>query len=193
VLPLPSVNLVSRPALGNCHGSVTWVWRIRSHYRLETVSQLALEPKWIKWSRQLMAIAQNGLTYAQDHFDVERYGQIRTVAAEMMAEYSEWDDQEIFRQFAKEDGYATPKVDVRGAVFREHQILLVKERADGRWALPGGWADVNESPREAVEREILEESGFQTRAGKLLALWDRAKQPSQSAIPLSHLQDLHTL
>ncbi len=72
-------------------------------------------------------------------------------------------------------GYATPKVDVRGSVFRDDQILLVKERADGLWTLPGGWADVNESPREAVVREIMEESGYHTRANKLLAVWDRAK------------------
>ncbi len=121
-----------------------------------------------------MAIAQNGLTYAENHFDKERYEQVRQVAAEMMAEQSETDYRKVLDLFSGEVGYATPKVDVRGVVFREDHILLVKEREDGRWTLPGGWADVNESPKEAVVREVTEESGYQTRAGKLLAVWDRA-------------------
>ena len=130
-----------------------------------------------------MAIAQNGLTYAEDHFDKERYEQVRHVAAEMMAEQSEADDRKVLDLFAGEVGYATPKVDVRGAAFRDGQILLVKEREDGLWTLPGGWADVNESPREAVVREVLEESGYRTRAVKLLAVWDRAKHPHVPPFP----------
>lgn len=141
------------------------------------------EPKWIGWSRQLMAIAQNGLTYAEDHFDRERYEQVRLVAAEIMAEQSDTSDQKVLDLFAGEVGYATPKVDVRGAVFRDDRILLVKERADGLWTLPGGWADVNESPKEAVVREVMEESGYHTRAGKLLAVWDRAKHPHTPPFP----------
>ena len=141
------------------------------------------ETKWIKCSKQLMAIAQNGLTYAENHFDRERYEQVRQVAAEMMAEQSDTSHQKVLDLFAGEVGYATPKVDVRGAVFRDDQILLVKERADGLWTLPGGWADVNESPREAVVREIIEESGYTTRAIKLLAVWDRAKHPHTPPFP----------
>jgi ADP-ribose pyrophosphatase YjhB (NUDIX family) len=135
------------------------------------------EPNWIKWSRQLMAIAQNGLTYAESHFDRERYEQIRQIAAEIMAQQSETDERKVLDLFSGDVGYATPKVDVRGVVFRDDRILLVKERADGLWTLPGGWADVNESPNEAVVREVMEESGYQTRARKLLAVWDRAKHP----------------
>ena len=133
------------------------------------------EPKWLQWARQLMAIAQNGLTYAENQFDRERYEQVRQVGAEMMAEQSDTDCRKVLELFSGEIGYATPKVDVRGVVFRDDLILLVKERADGGWTLPGGWADVNESPQEAVVREVSEESGYQTRAGKLLAVWDRAK------------------
>jgi hypothetical protein len=107
-----------------------------------------------------MAIAQNGLTYAESHFDTERYEQVRNIGAEMMAEQSGMDHQRILDLFAGEVGYATPKVDVRGVVFRDDCILLVKERADGLWTLPGGWADVNESPKEAVVREVEEESGY---------------------------------
>ena len=77
--------------------------------------------------------------------------------------------------FAQQVGHATPKVDVRGAVFRDERLLLVRETTDGRWSLPGGWADVGESPAEAVVREIREESGFETQVCKLVALYDRNK------------------
>lgn len=152
----------------------------------------ASEPKWLKWSRQLMAIAQNGLTYAENHFDRERYEQVRQVAAEMMAEQSDTDCRKVLDLFSGEVGYATPKVDVRGVVFREDCILLVKERADGLWTPPGGWADVNESPREAVVREVMEESGFRTQPGKLLAVWDRAKHPHVPPFPY-HIYKLFIL
>ncbi len=141
------------------------------------------EPQWLRWSRQLMAIAQNGLTYANSSYDVERYEAVRNIAAEMMADHSGTDQERIVNLFARESGYATPKVDVRGVVFRDDAILLVKEREDGGWTLPGGWADVNESPREAVEREVVEESGYEVRATKLLAVLDRAKHPHVPPFP----------
>jgi ADP-ribose pyrophosphatase YjhB (NUDIX family) len=93
----------------------------------------------------------------------------------MMAEQSHADYRRVLDLFSGEVGYATPKVDVRGVVFQDGQILLVKERAEGLWSLPGGWADVNESPAEAVVREVSEESGYHTRAERVLAIWDRAK------------------
>ena len=141
------------------------------------------EPTWIKWSKQLMAIAQNGLTYAENHFDRERYEHVRQVAVEMMAAQSGTSQQKVLDLFAGEVGYATQKVDVRGAIFRDNQILLVKERADSLWTLPGGWADVNESPKEADVREVMEESGYHTRAKKLLAVCDRAKHPHTPPYP----------
>jgi ADP-ribose pyrophosphatase YjhB (NUDIX family) len=129
---------------------------------------------WLEWARRLQAIAQTGLTYALDPYDVERYGAVREVAAEMMAEASGSVDVAVIRDlFAEQCGYATPKVDVRGAVFRDGKILLVRERSDGGWSLPGGWADVEDTPAEATVREIREESGFETRAVKLLAVYDR--------------------
>jgi ADP-ribose pyrophosphatase YjhB (NUDIX family) len=101
---------------------------------------------------------------------------VREIAAEMMAEQSEWAAQPIRDLFADQAGYATPKVDVRGVVFDlDGEILLVKERRDGRWTRPGGWADVNDSPAEATEREVREESGYRARAVKLLACYDRHK------------------
>jgi ADP-ribose pyrophosphatase YjhB (NUDIX family) len=129
--------------------------------------------QWLEWTQRLQAIAQTGLTYAADPYDVERYEQLREIAAEIAASHSDASFEQISGLFADQSGYATPKVDVRGAVFRDDTILLVKERSDGGWTLPGGWADVNDAPSDAVVREIFEESGYQTRAIKLLALYDR--------------------
>ena len=134
---------------------------------------MTTDPQWLDWSKRLRAIAQNGLTFADDPFDVERYEAIRAIAAEMMAEQSNGDHRRLDDLFAAEHGYATPKLDVRAAVFRNDHILLVRERSDGGWTLPGGWVDVGDSPSEAIEREVIEESGYRVRAVKLLAMWDR--------------------
>jgi len=139
------------------------------------VSVTPIEPRWLEWSRKLQAIAQNGLHFTNDPYDRERYEELREIAAEMMAAGSGEPLEAISGLFAGQAGYATPKVDVRGVVFREDHILLVRESQDGLWTLPGGWADPNESPSESVTREIYEESGFETRATKMLAVFDRAK------------------
>lgn len=129
--------------------------------------------KWLEWTRRLQAIAQNGLTYAKDPYDIERYTQLREMAAEIACEHSGVGAKQLMDLFSGEHGYATPKVDLRGVVFRDDRILLVRERSDGLWTLPGGWADVGESPAEGVVKEIREESGYETRAVKLLAVYDR--------------------
>lgn len=131
------------------------------------------DPQWLIWAKKLQAIAQNGLTFADSHFDEERYQAVRAIAAEMIAAQSEADAGQILTLFDGEIGYATPKVDARGAVFTDAGILLVREISDGGWTLPGGWVDLYESPSQAIVREIREESGYETRAVKLLALWDR--------------------
>jgi len=115
------------------------------------------------------------LTLAENPYDIERYAAIRTIAAEMIAQGIGADAGRVLVLLAFDAGYATPKVDVRGVVFRDGKILLVQERSDGLWTLPGRWADVGDSPDDAVVREIREESGFETRATKLLALLDRNK------------------
>jgi ADP-ribose pyrophosphatase YjhB (NUDIX family) len=125
------------------------------------------------WARRLQAIAQSGLAYSPNQYDFERYAAVREIAAEMMADGSASPVAPIRDLFASQSGYATPKVDVRAAVFREDRILLVQEREDSAWSLPGGWADVGESPAEATVREVREESGYETRAVKLLAVYDR--------------------
>lgn len=142
-----------------------------------------MDSKWLHWAKQLQAIAQNGLTYTQGPYDRQRYEQIRRIASEMMAAKSDLDTDQIIDFFAQEVGYATPKVDVRAAVFRDGAILLVKERSDGGWTLPGGWADVAESASESVAKEVYEEAGFRVRVEKLLAVYDRSKHPHRPPFP----------
>ena len=137
------------------------------------MAQRSESTKWIEWVSEMAAIAQNGLTYATDPFDVERYTSLRQLAAEIAAAHTDASPELIQGLFEGETGHATPKVDVRGVVLRDEAVLMIKERADGLWALPGGWADPNESPAQAVVREIREESGFTTRATRLLAVYDR--------------------
>ena len=134
---------------------------------------------WLDWARRMQAIAQNGLAFAKDPFDQERYEQLRQLAAEVLAAGSTVDCTRALELFSAEAGYATPKVDMRGVVFRDDTLLLVKEKSDGGWCLPGGWADVSSSPAENVTREIREETGFHARAVKLLAFFDREKHPHQ--------------
>ena len=136
-----------------------------------------MEPNWLTWARKLQAIGQNGLAYSKDPFDIERFEELRELALEILQNYTDSELPRIRDLFAGEDGHATPKVDVRGVVFNEDAILLVRERADGKWTLPGGWVDVNESPSESVVREVFEESGYQTKALKLLACYDRNRHP----------------
>lgn len=132
-----------------------------------------MQPNWLNWTKRLQAIAQAGLTYAQDPFDRERYGQIRQIAVEIAAAHTGQSAALIHDLFAQQEGYPTPKVDVRAALFQDDAILLVRERVDGCWTLPGGWADVGESPSQAVVREVREEAGYDCRAVKVAAVYDR--------------------
>lgn len=135
-----------------------------------------MESQWLQWIKRLQAISQDGLTYTRDHYDVERYEQLREVAAEILAAHSTGDIEEARGLLNLEKGPATPKVDVRAAVFRGGKLLLIKETEDGLWSLPGGWADVGESASEAAVRETYEESGYRTRAVKLVSAYDRDRQ-----------------
>jgi ADP-ribose pyrophosphatase YjhB (NUDIX family) len=150
------------------------------------------DPQWLSWTKRLQAIAQTGLTFTRDHYDRQRYEELQAIAAEMMAAGSGMpDSQKLLDLFRGEVGYATPKVEVRGAVVRENQILLVREREDGGWTMPGGWADVGESPTAMVVREVKEESGLDVSPRKLAAVFDRNKHP-HPPIP-SHAYKLYFL
>jgi ADP-ribose pyrophosphatase YjhB (NUDIX family) len=130
------------------------------------------DPQWLSIARELRAIAQTGLAFAMDRFDRQRYERVRELAARMLARGSGADYDAMLGILMKDTGYATPKVDVRGAAFVDGRVLLVREISDGKWTLPGGWADVNQSAAECVMREIAEESGFEARALKLAAVRD---------------------
>jgi len=153
---------------------------------------MSQEPKWVGWARELQAIAQTGLHFSDSEYDRERYRRILAVSIEIFANYSGETPVLIRQLFENQTGYATPKVDVRGVVFREDKLLLVQERSDGLWTLPGGWADVNDSPSDAVEREIVEESGFQAKAERMLAIFDRAKHGHEPPFPF-HVYKLFIL
>jgi ADP-ribose pyrophosphatase YjhB (NUDIX family) len=130
-------------------------------------------PQWIDWAQRLQALAQSGLAYSPNTYDRERYEIIRSIAVEMLSAAAGIELPQVQGLIDAQAGYATPKIDIRGVVFQDGKILLVRELADRGWTLPGGWVDVNEPPSRAVEREVWEESGYQVRANKLLAVYDR--------------------
>jgi ADP-ribose pyrophosphatase YjhB (NUDIX family) len=141
-------------------------------------------PPWLTWARTLQALSQTGLHFTDNPYDRERYAQIGGIAAEILAQHTTMPIEDVLAMHAREHGYATPKVDVRGAAFRDGKILLVRELLDhGRWTLPGGWADVNETPAQAVVREIREEAGFEARVNKVIAVYDRDAQGHQPPMP----------
>jgi ADP-ribose pyrophosphatase YjhB (NUDIX family) len=131
------------------------------------------EPDWVVWARRLRAIAQTGLEFGEIEYDRERYRQVQQIADDIFAKHALVEHQTIREFFRFDSGYATPQVDVRGAVIENDEVLLVRERLDGLWTLPGGFADVNDSPSQAVEREIVEESGFRAVATKLAMVYDK--------------------
>ncbi|HGA0510172.1 TPA: NUDIX hydrolase N-terminal domain-containing protein [Bacillus pacificus] len=138
--------------------------------------------KWIDWVKQIQSIAQAGLTYSKDVYDIERFQQLRDISIAMMSHYTKTDWEVVEKLFASETGYQTPKVDIRAVIFQNEKLLFVKEKSDGKWALPGGWADIGYTPTEVAAKEVLEETGFEVDDFKLLAIFDKEKhQPSPSA------------
>ena len=134
---------------------------------------------------RLSALAQDGQAYAPTGYDLDRYRQVGQLAAELLAALSDRPAEELAVELGRDSGYATPKVDVRGAVFDEHErVLLMQEKTDGRWSLPGGWADPGEAPSAAATREIAEETGYACSAVKLIACWDRELQDNPPPLPV---------
>lgn len=140
-----------------------------------------MEPKWLEWAKQLQSIAQAGLTYSKDKYDLERFEMIRDISVDMLSEYTDIDKTIIRDLFANETGYATPKVDVRAVIFKGNKILMVREEAENKWALPGGWGDIGLSPSEVAVKEVQEESGFDVEAIKLIAVFDKKCHPHPSS------------
>jgi ADP-ribose pyrophosphatase YjhB (NUDIX family) len=158
--------------------------RVPSHKQGRQLHALAVE---------LAAMAQNGLHYATDRYDLARYERLRTAAVEIFAMLDGHGADEIHSVLAAEVGHATPKVDVRGALFDGHdRVLLVREKRDGLWTLPGGWADATDPPSRAVEREVAEEAGLTVRVSRLAAVHDGSRQNGHGASPF-HIYKLFFL
>ena len=133
---------------------------------------MADSPKWLDWAREIYSLSQAGITYSGNDYDIQRYKRLQEICAEMLASQSNVTELAVLDSFAMQFGYATPKVDVRGAVIRDDKILLVRERADGRWAMPGGWGDIGDPPAAMVAREVWEESGFKVSVDRLVGVFD---------------------
>jgi ADP-ribose pyrophosphatase YjhB (NUDIX family) len=129
-------------------------------------------PKWIAWAREIFSLCQAGLAYSKNEFDIERYKRLQEITAEMIESQSGLSKESVLESFSMQAGYATPKIDVRGAVVHENKILLIQERMDGKWAMPGGWADLGNAPASVAEREVWEESGYRVKAEKVIAVID---------------------
>ena len=129
---------------------------------------------WLDWAVELQALAQAGLHYGKDPFDIERFQRIRDIAAEMLARGTDLPLETVTDLFCRESGYQTPKLDTRAAVFQDGRILLVREN-DGRWSLPGGWVDVNVSVGENTVKEVREEAGLEVIPRRVIAVQDREK------------------
>lgn len=134
---------------------------------------------------RLSALAQDGLTYGVSDYDLDRYRKVGQLAADLLSVLTGRPSAELALELGRDTGYATPKIDVRGVIFDERErVLLMREKTDGRWSLPGGWADPGESPSVAVTREVLEETGYHSAAVKLIACWDRELQGNPPPLPV---------
>lgn len=133
-----------------------------------------MEKTILDFGREIQAVAKSGLAFSKDPFDIERFHQLEAIAFELISKHSDHTKEHLGKIFSSDQGYATPKLDVRGAVFKNNRILMVKEKSGG-WTLPGGYVDVNESLSQAVEREVYEECGLSVRATKLASVFDHRK------------------
>lgn len=138
----------------------------------EINQQAKILPDWLQWAREIQAISQTGLHFAENNYQRQRFQRLSEISAEIIAACTDLDYSVLIEKFDQQIGYATPRIDVRGAVFRDGRLLLVKERIDGAWTMPGGWADVGDIPSSAVEREVLEEAGFVVNARKIIGVYD---------------------
>lgn len=130
--------------------------------------------KWLKWAMEIQSMAQAGLTYTDNAYDIERYERLRELAAEMISEKSGIPLGKVKDWFCNETGYQTPKLDTRAAIFKDNKILLTHEN-NGTWSLPGGWCDVLESVKSNTIKEVKEETGLDVKAVKVIAVQDRNK------------------
>jgi ADP-ribose pyrophosphatase YjhB (NUDIX family) len=131
-----------------------------------------LSPRWLDWAREIQALAQTGSHYAENDYQRQRYQRLTEIAGEILSQHTGLALEPLVSLYLRQTGYATPRVDVRGAVFQDGKLLLVRERSDGGWTMPGGWADVGDIPSAAAEREVWEEAGFRVRARRVVGVYD---------------------
>ena len=129
-------------------------------------------PKWLEWAREIQQLSQTGLAFANTDYELKRYERLIELTAEIVEYHTHLSKSEIEKVFMKQPGYATPKIDVRAAVIKDNNILLVQEKSDNLWAMPGGWADVGNIPSEVAIRETKEESGFDVKPRKVIGVYD---------------------
>jgi ADP-ribose pyrophosphatase YjhB (NUDIX family) len=142
----------------------------------EAAGTAGIADPWLARVRALQAIAQEGLTYARNPFDADRYARLKAVTADIADALDDGRPGPLRLAVEGAEGYLTPKLDVRGAVFdAEGRVLLVRERSDGRWTLPGGWADVGEGLAAGAVREVREESGYTVEYDRLFGIYDRER------------------
>jgi ADP-ribose pyrophosphatase YjhB (NUDIX family) len=132
-----------------------------------------MERYWLETAKRLQALAQSGLAYCDNQYDIERYEELRDISADIMSKYADIDITMVKDLFCNETGYQTPKVDIRGVIFKDNKILMVREKLDGAWALPGGWADIGLTPGEVAVKEVKEEAGLEVMPIRLLAVLDK--------------------
>lgn len=148
--------------------------------------------EWVEWAKKIKAICQIGQAHSDNDYDLQRYEQLTEISIRMLAHLADAPVSRVENFFVPDAGYATPKVDLRAGIFEEGKVLLVRERSDDRWALPGGWADVGESPTQGIEKEIFEESGYRAKVQRLVAVKDRSLHHYRPQYP-DHLYKLFFL
>ncbi len=131
-----------------------------------------IAPRWLDWAREIQALAQTGYHYSEDEYHRQRYHRLSEIAVEIISQHTNLNPDRLQDVFDHQAGYATPRVDARAAIFQDSRLLLVRERMDGGWTLPGGWADVGDMPSQAAEREAWEEAGYRVKARKLIGVYD---------------------
>ena len=130
--------------------------------------------KWLKWAIEIQSLAQAGLEYTDNVYDIERYERLREISAEIISEKTNLNMEKVKGLFCNEAGYQTPKIDTRAAIFKDNKILLVHEN-NGTWSLPGGWCDVLETVKTNTIKEVKEETGLDVETIKIISIQDRNK------------------
>ncbi len=133
-------------------------------------------PKWLEWAREIQQLSQTGLAFAKTDYEKLRYKRLIELTAEIVEHHTQLDRASVEKVLMKQPGYATPKIDVRAAVIKENRILLIQERTDNLWAMPGGWADVGDVPSNVAIRETKEESGFDVKPMKVIGVYDANRE-----------------